>query len=80
MFGGQVGIAGHATIADRVQCGAQTGVPNNVKKEGTQLMGSPGIDPRTWWKAQAIIKQLPEMWAEFNQMKKKLAAMEEKEK
>ena len=80
MFGGQVGIAGHATIADRVQCGAQTGVPNNVKKEGTQLMGSPGIDPRTWWKAQAIIKQLPEMWAEFNQMKKKLAALEEKEK
>ena len=26
---------------------------------------------------QAVIKQLPEMWAEFNQMKKRLAALEE---
>ena len=76
MFGGQVGIAGHATIADHVQCGAQSGIPNNVKKAGTQLMGSPGIEPRTWWKAQAIIKQLPDMYAELNKMKKRLAELE----
>lgn len=71
MFGGQVGIAGHATIADGTQAGAQSGIPNSVKKPGQQLMGSPAIEPRTWWKAQAVIKQLPDMWASMNRMKKK---------
>lgn len=72
MFGGQVGIAGHATIADGTQAGAQSGIPNSVKKPGQQLMGSPAIDPRTWWKAQAVIKQLPDMWASMNRMKKEI--------
>lgn len=72
MFGGQVGIAGHANIADRTQAGAQSGIPNSVKKPDQQLMGSPAIEPRTWWKAQAIIKQLPGMWADMNRMKKEI--------
>lgn len=72
MFGGQVGIAGHATIADRTQAGAQSGIPNSVKKPNQQLMGSPAIEPRTWWKAQAVIKQLPDMWASMNRMKKEI--------
>ena len=72
MFGGQVGVAGHATIADRTQAGAQSGIPNNVKKPGQQLMGTPAIEPRTWWKAQAVVKQLPDMWAAMNKMKKEI--------
>lgn len=77
MFGGQVGIAGHATIADRTQAGAQSGIPNNINKPGQQLMGSPAIEPRTWWKAQAIIKQLPDMWAAMNSMKKEIERLKE---
>lgn len=72
MFGGQVGIAGHATIADRTQAGAQSGIPNSVKKPNQQLMGSPAIEPRTWWKAQAVVKQLPDMWTAMNRMKKEI--------
>lgn len=72
MFGGQVGIAGHATIADRTQAGAQSGIPNSVKKPDQQLMGTPAIEPRTWWKAQAIVKQLPDMWTSMNKMKKEI--------
>ena len=72
MFGGQVGIAGHATIADRTQAGAQSGIPNSVKKPDQQLMGSPAIEPRTWWKAQAVVKQLPDMWTSMNRMKKEI--------
>ncbi len=72
MFGGQVGIAGHATIADGTQAGAQSGIPNSVKKTNQQLMGSPAIEPRTWWKAQAVIKQLPDMWTSMNNMKKEI--------
>ena len=72
MFGGQVGIAGHATIADGTQAGAQSGIPNSVKKPNQQLMGTPTIEPRTWWKAQAVVKQLPDMWSSMNRMKKEI--------
>ena len=72
MFGGQVGIAGHATIADGTQAGAQSGIPNSVKKPNQQLMGTPAIEPRTWWKAQAVVKQLPDMWSSMNRMKKEI--------
>ena len=72
MFAGQVGIAGHAIIADRTQAGAQSGIPNSVKKPDQQLMGTPAIEPRTWWKAQAVIKQLPDMWSSMNRMKKEI--------
>ena len=72
MFGGQVGIAGHATIADRTMAGAQSGIPNSVKKPNQELMGTPAIDPRVWWKAQAVVKQLPDMWTSMNRMKKEI--------
>ena len=72
MFGGQVGIAGHATIADRTMVGAQSGIPNSVKKPNQELMGTPAIDPRVWWKAQAVVKQLPDMWTSMNRMKKEI--------
>ena len=57
---------------DRTQAGAQSGIPNSVKKPDQQLMGSPAIEPRTWWKAQAVIKQLPDMWTSMNRMKKEI--------
>ena len=83
MFGGQVGIAGHAFIADKTQAGAQSGIPNSVKKPDQQLMGTPAIEPRTWWKAQAVVKQLPDMWSSMNRMKKEIeelkALLKEKE-
>jgi carbonic anhydrase/acetyltransferase-like protein (isoleucine patch superfamily) len=72
MFGGQVGIAGHANIADRTMVGAQSGIPNSVKKPNQELMGTPAIDPRVWWKAQAVVKQLPDMWTSMNRMKKEI--------
>ncbi len=77
MFGGQVGIAGHATIADGTQAGAQSGIPNSVKKPNQQLMGSPAIEPRTWWKAQAVIKQLPDMYMAMSRMQKEINQLKE---
>lgn len=79
MFGGQVGVAGQCTIADNTMAGAQSGIPNSVKKPGQQLMGTPAIEPRTWWKAQAIIKQLPELYQTINQLTKRVKELEEKQ-
>ena len=77
MFGGQVGIAGHANIANRVMVGAQAGIPNDVKKEGAALQGSPAIEVRNFWKSSAIVKNLPERWAEMNQMRKEIKMLKE---
>ena len=77
MFGGQVGIAGHATIANKTMAGAQAGIPNSVKKEGTAIQGSPAIDAKNFWKSSAIFKNLPDMWADLNNMKKEIKELKE---
>ena len=77
MFGGQVGIAGHATIADRTMAGAQAGIPNNIKKPGTAVQGTPAIDAKTFWKSSALFKNLYQMWADMNEMKKEIKALKE---
>ena len=77
MFGGQVGIAGHANIANRTMAGAQSGIPNSIKKEGTSIQGSPAIEGRNFWKSSAVFKNLPDMWADLNQMKKEIKELKE---
>lgn len=78
MFGGQVGIAGHATIANRTQAGAQAGIPNSVKKEGTALQGSPAIDFKNFWRSSVVFKNLPELNATVNQLKKEIDELKKK--
>lgn len=77
MFGGQVGIADHAVIADRVMAGAQAGIPNSIKKEGAAVQGTPAIEGRNFWKSSAVFKNLPDMRAEMNQMKKEIRMLKE---
>jgi UDP-3-O-[3-hydroxymyristoyl] glucosamine N-acyltransferase len=77
MFGGQVGVAGHATIADRTMAGAQAGIPNNIKKPGTAVQGTPAIEGRNFWKSSALFKNLPQIWADMNEMKKEIKALKE---
>ena len=77
MFGGQVGVAGHATIADKTMAGAQAGIPNSIKKPGTAVQGTPAIDARTFWKSSALFKNLYQMWADMNDMKKEIKVLKE---
>ena len=74
----QVGIAGHATIANRTQVGAQAGIPNSVKKEGTALQGSPAIDFKNFWRSSVVFKNLPELNATVNQLKKEIDDLKKK--
>ena len=48
MFGGQVGIAGHIKIGDKVNLGAQSGVPGNIKA-GSLLIGTPPVEPKQYF-------------------------------
>ena len=71
MFGGQVGIAGHIKIGDKVNLGAQSGVPGSIKS-GQSLIGTPPIEMKNFFKSSAVFKKLPEMYMEFNNLKKEL--------
>ena len=71
MFGGQVGIAGHINIGDKVFLGAQSGVPGSLKSN-QQLIGTPPMEQRPYFKAQAIFKHLPDLYKQLNALQKEV--------
>ncbi len=72
MVGGQAGFAGHIHIADKTFIGAQAGVLGNTKGDGEQLIGSPAIEPKGFFKSSAVFRKLPEMYHELNMLRKEL--------
>ena len=77
MFGGQVGLAGHITIGDKTFLGAQSGVPGSLKG-GEELIGTPPMNPRQYFKSQAIFRRLPDMYKDLNDAKKIIEELNEK--
>ncbi len=77
MFGGQVGIAGHISIGNKVFLGAQSGVPGSLK-DNQQLIGTPPMEQRPYFKSQAIFQRLPEMYKELNKLKKEIEELKKK--
>ena len=78
MVGGQAGFAGHIQIADKTNVGAQCGVINNTKGQGETLIGSPAMDPKVYFKGMAVLKHLPDMYRELNQLKKQVEELSKK--
>lgn len=79
MIGGQVGVAGHLQIADNVKIGAQTGIAQSIKKKGDIIMGSPSMPIRDFQKAHVVFKQLPDIYKQFNEMKRELEELKNKQ-
>lgn len=77
MFGGQVGLAGHITIGDKTFLGAQSGVPGNIKGN-TTLIGTPPMEPKAYFKSQAIFRRLPDMYKQIDELQKQIDALKEK--
>lgn len=77
MFGGQVGLAGHITVGDKTFLGAQSGVPGSLKG-GEELIGTPPMNPRAYFKSQAIFRRLPEMYKQLDDIKKEIEKLNEK--
>jgi UDP-3-O-[3-hydroxymyristoyl] glucosamine N-acyltransferase len=76
MFGGQVGIAGHSHIGNRVSLGAQSGIPGDLK-DGSQLIGTPPMELKQYFKASVAQRSLPEMQKEIRQLRKELNELKE---
>ena len=79
MVGGQAGFAGHIQVADKTFVGAQCGVIGNTKGNGEQLIGSPAMDPHQFFKSMAVVRRLPDIYRELNDLKKQVAELSSKE-
>ena len=80
MVGGQAGFSGHIKIADKTFVGAQSGVISNTKGNGEQLIGAPAIDPKVFFKAQAVMKRLPDMYRELGMLRKEIEELKKNQK
>ena len=80
MVGGQAGFSGHIKIADKTFVGAQSGVISNTKGNGEQLIGTPAIDPKVFFKSSAVFKKLPDMYRELAALRKELDELKGKVK
>ena len=79
MFGGQVGLAGHLTIGDKVFLGAQSGVPGNLK-DNQSLIGTPPMEPKGYFKSQAIFRRLPELYRQLNDLQREVDELRREKK
>ena len=77
VLGGQVGIGGHITIGKNSQVGAQSGIISNTK-EGSEIMGSPAIPVKSFFKSSIIVPKLPDMYRQLNAMEKELAELKKR--
>ena len=69
MVGGQVGIAGHISVGDRVEIGAQSGIPHNVA-DGSRLMGYPAVPAGDFMRQMVYVKRLGEAFARLSALEK----------
>lgn len=74
MFGGQVGIAGHIEIGDKVFLGAKSGVIGNLKNDQA-LIGTPPMSKLSYFKSQALVQKLPEIYKELADLKREVAEL-----
>ena len=78
MVGGQAGFAGHIQVADKTMVGAQCGVISNTKGNGENLIGSPAMDPKDFFKAKALYRRLPDMYKEICALRKEIEELKKK--
>ena len=76
VFGGQVGLAGHINIGNEVKIGAQSGIMKDLK-DGAEIIGSPAIPIKDWYRSSVIFGKLPEMYRDLSQLKRDINKLKE---
>jgi UDP-3-O-[3-hydroxymyristoyl] glucosamine N-acyltransferase len=74
MIGGQVGLGGHITIGDNTNIGAQSGTISNIES-GRNVMGTPAIDLKNFFRSRIIFPKLPDMYRSYNQIQKDIESL-----
>lgn len=78
-FGGQSAAAPHIQIADGVKVAPQSGIPNNIKEEGSIVMGTPAFNIREFQKSFIVYKQLPDLFKRVKQLENELKKLKDTE-
>jgi len=71
---GQVGIADHVTIGNRVMIGSKSGLDKNVP-DGEIRFGYPALPGMQYHRAAAVFKRLPELDRTVRQLEKELKTL-----
>jgi UDP-3-O-[3-hydroxymyristoyl] glucosamine N-acyltransferase len=71
ILAGQVGITNHIKVGDRAMAAAQSGIAHDVES-GAQVMGYPAIPAKTFFKATAVFRRLPELNKIVRELQKQL--------
>ena len=58
--------------------GAQCGVIGDTQGNGETLIGSPAMDTKTFFKAKALYKKLPDMYRELGMLRKEIETLKSK--
>jgi len=75
MFGGQVGLIGHITIASGVKIAAQSGISKDVKEEGMVIQGSPAFEFGPYQRSYLLFRNLPKIREQINELERKVAGL-----
>jgi UDP-3-O-[3-hydroxymyristoyl] glucosamine N-acyltransferase len=75
IIAGQVGIVGHIEIADKVTIAAQSGIAKSITKPGATYFGYPAKEHGRALRIEGVIRQLPELYSEINELRKKVDAL-----
>lgn len=68
-IGGQVGIAGHIKFGNCCEIGAQSGIHKGFG-DNKRVIGYPATDLETFAKSSVLIKRLPELYKELEEIRK----------
>ncbi|MDR0540903.1 MAG: UDP-3-O-(3-hydroxymyristoyl)glucosamine N-acyltransferase [Dysgonamonadaceae bacterium] len=74
VIGGQVGLGGHIKIGDNVGIGAQSGIISNIEP-GRNIMGTPAIDIKPFFRSSIVFAKLPEIYRQVNQLQKDIETL-----
>lgn len=77
-FGGQSAAAPHIQIADGVKVVPQAGIPNNIKEEGSIVMGTPAFNIREFQRSFIVYKQLPDLYKRVKELENELKKLKGK--
>ncbi|MEN9685925.1 MAG: UDP-3-O-(3-hydroxymyristoyl)glucosamine N-acyltransferase, partial [Bacteroidota bacterium] len=70
MMGGQVGTAGHISIADGSKIAGQSGITKTVKEPNKALSGTPAAEVSGALRIQAMSRNLPELEKRVKELEK----------
>lgn len=74
VLAGQAGVVGHLNIADKVTIGPKAGVSKNISASKT-VMGEYGVDYSKYMRTQAVLRNLPRINSDLNELKKEVRAL-----